>query len=519
MKIPITPDCFLYAGNSNPPSGAEFTWSDLVGHDSPGQLGEQAQPEKIRIELPAESEESAHNTDGNLWSHLVAWAEYHRVDLDLALLVCAFAAAHTAGPRLDLTGKGFRKVFVPTLIAATENGGFHRAVSCALDPLRDIQLDLIGRYGEIPARASSGKSKPSDEDLHRDCVREMRRQYDPYHGTPSERLNPEEQSGGFVRFLLEGAPPSNPHRELEGYHLHTALALMDVGMLPQSTRARDKRLEAIASMVNGYRGGKAWIRGFIRIFREDFVSVMEPNRQFMTSSLPVGESEEMGMNAPAREREGKNDFDRIHRTALRGILRLRFDEEEIRADFSDGEAARRFGSLRETYLQEMPSVDHLAPACEVLPDLFAWYLLHLAKSDKACADEMEIAGHAIAAARTLRRKTVRLHDRQVALRIGRKRHALALRLVNRLEHLGGSCTRRDLVRCLDRQRKDVITPVIEVLIHHRVFACEGRGVLMRGSETFDQIGVEAFAPPLEEVPYSGTQRLKIAEQAQAATPG
>jgi len=204
---------------------------------------------------------------------------------------------------------------------------------------------------------------------------------------------------------------------------------------------------------------------------------------------------------------------------LRGILRLRFDEENPGADFSDVEAAERFGSLRETYLREMYSVDHLIPMSEVLPELFVWYLLHLAKSGKACADEMEIAGHAIAAARTLRRKTVRLHDRQVALHIGRKRHALALRLVNRLEHLGGSCTRRDLVRCLNRQRKDVIAPVIEVLIHHRVFACEGRGVLMRGSETFDQIGVEAFAPPLEEVPYAGTPRLKIAEQAQAAAPG
>jgi len=519
MKFPIDPDCFLFAGNSNPPSGAEFTWSDLVGHDSPGQLGEQAQPEKIRIELPAESEESADDAAGDVWSHLGAWAECHRVDPDQALLVCACTAAHTAGPRLDFTGEGYRKLSVPTLIAATENDGFHRAVSCALDPLRHIQQDLIGRYGKMPAAASSGNSSANDEDLLQDNVREMRRQYDVYFETPSERLNPEEQPGGFVRFLLEGVPPTKPQRELEGYHLHTALALMDVGRLPQTTRARDNRLEAIASMVNGYRRGQVWIRGFIRICREDFESVLEPNRRFLLSSLPVGESEEMGMEAPVRDRGGKSAFDRIHRVALRGILRLRFDGEGLRADFSDGEAAGRFGSLREIYLREMYSVAHLAPMCAVLPDLFAWYLLHLAKSRKAHADEMEIAEHAIAAARTLRRKTVQLHDRQVALRIGRKQHALALKLVNRLEHLGGSCTRRDLVRGLNRQCLDVITPIIEVLIHHRVFAAEGRGVLMWGRETFDQIGVEAFAPPLEEVPYSGTQGLRMAEQRQAATPG
>lgn len=479
----------------------------------------QATP-KLRVEIPPHPDEEIVRQfgAGEVWERLNAWAAYHRVDNDLALLVCACAAAHAAGPSLKFEDEGYNMLSAPTLIAASEERGFHQAVLCALDPLRQIQQELIGKYGEMANTLASARANESIEDIQRELARQTRLRYDIYHGTPSGRLNPEEQPDGAVRFLLEGRPPVKPHKFLEEYHLHAVVALLEIRRLPQTVKARENRLEAIESMVHGFRRGQVWIRGFLRLSRKDLEWALESTRYLRWVSLPVGGTEGSRPDAPARDEGGKLAFDRIHGVALREVLRLRFSREKLKpvAGFRDGEAAAHFGVLRETYLQEMYSVSHLAPMCRILPDLFVWYLLRLLKSSYAKADEMEVAAQAITAARIIRWKVAVIYDWHDALGIGRKRRALALKLVSRMQRLGGSCKRRELARGLDNQRMDMITPMIDLLIRHEVFSDTADGLSMRAQSAFEEIVLEAFMPPLEEVPFSATARLRIAEERQSA---
>ena len=71
------------------------------------------------------------------WSLLNAWAARHGVDDDLALLICACAAAHAAGHRLDFEGTHRRgQSPAPTLIATAGDTGFYRAARAAIEPLQ-----------------------------------------------------------------------------------------------------------------------------------------------------------------------------------------------------------------------------------------------------------------------------------------------------------------------------------------------------------------------------------------------
>lgn len=471
----------------------------------------QATP-KLRVEIPPHPYEATIRRlgAGEVWGCLIEWARDNRVDTDQALLICACAAAHAAGPGLEFEGRGHRKYPAPTLIATTQNRGFQQAVSGALHPLRQIQQDLIERYHVAVTR----KSKLSIEKSRGARRSQTRRDCEFFYGAIYARLDPEEQAEGVMRFILEGKPPRDPHRSLEACHLHTALALLGVERLPLTTRSRERRLEAIESMVRGFRNGSVWIRGFMRFLPDDFEWVLSSTRYLRTTTLPVGGAEESAPDPRLCDVVWIHQFYGMHGAAMREVLRLRFERADPSVNFRDEEAASHFGLLRETYRQEMGAVSHLAPLCEILPDLFVWYLLRLLKSPHVRADEMEIGARAIEAARTIRRKVAGIYDRHT-LEIGRKRLALARKLVNRLQNLGGSCTRRDLARGLNKQRKDAITPIIELLIRHQVIGSNGKGVTMLRSERLDEIGLEAFMPPLEDVPYSATRRLRIAEEHQA----
>ena len=468
---------------------------------------------KLRVEIPPlPYEATIRRLDaGEVWECLIEWARDNGVDTDQALLIIACVAAHAAGPGLEFEGIGRRKYPAPTLIATTQNSGFQQAVSGALRPLRQIQQDLIERYHVAVTR----KTKLSAEEYRELRRRQNIREYEAFHGPGYARLNPDHQADGVVRFILEGKPPSDPHRALEACHLHTALALLQVERLPLTTRPRERQLEAIESMVTGFRRGSVWIRGFVRLFPDYFEWVLSSTRYLRTKTLPVGGAEESVPVAPLRDQRGKLEFDRIHAADMREVLHLRFERADPSVNFRDGEAASHFGLLREAYRQEMCAVSHLAPLCEILPDLFVWYLLRLLKSPHVRADEMEIGARAIEAARTIRRKVAGIYDRHDGLVIARKRLALARKLVKRLHKLGGSCTRRDLVRVLDMQRKVALTTILDLLMRHQVIGGKGKGVTMRRRERLDEIGLEAFMPLLEDVLYSGTKRLRITEQHQA----
>lgn len=309
---------------------------------------------KRRVEILPHPDEEAETrrSAGEVWGHLSGWAGHYGVSADQALLVCACTAAHAAGPGLEFEGSEgsrHRKYPAPTLIAATEDIGFHLAISGALHPLREIEQELIGKYKVAHGR----KTKPSMEEIREEWRRENLRHYELFQGGDYARLNAEEQAEGVVRFILDGKPPAKPHRVLEACHLHAALASLRVERLPLTTRAREKRMDAIAPMHSGYWRGNVWIRGFVRFDQDDLEWVLSSTRCLRMTTLPLVGAEESVPDAPLRDEGDKHEFDCIHEAAMREVLRLRFGRAELGMDFSDGEAARHFGMLRAAYRLEM----------------------------------------------------------------------------------------------------------------------------------------------------------------------
>lgn len=498
-------------------------------------LGMFSMPEPKRVErvsdaparrfvVPVHPEEGDDTSQGGggVWENLVEWAEFHRLGFDQALLVCACTAAHAAGPHLHFKGCYSRRIFAPTLVTAREDGALRGAITCALDPLRSIEQELIDLCGSAGDASAAGKRRPGKQDDQ--CVfsrlNQLRLLYDAYEGTPWGELDPDREADGAVRFLLEGEPPANTFPFLRGCHLHTAIALLDIHRFPQTKRARENRLQAISAMLNGFRRDGAWIRGFISFSRNDFEWILEATRSLRWVSLPLEGCpvEEETFTEGDPDKVGHLRFDRLHRLAMREVLRQRFarDDHGLGRIILGEEAERHFAELRETYRLETSSVGHLAPTCWMLPDLFAWYLLRLANACEVQADEMELAEQAVIAARMVRSKVAGIYDRHAAQVLGRRRRAMAERMVKRVKRLGGICTRRELARGMDCQRMETITPLIELLVRRGVFGEKAGGLTMRDEAALGGIGLEEFVPPLEEVPHSATRRVRIVEEDRAS---
>lgn len=116
---------------------------------------------------------------------------------------------------------------------------------------------------------------------------------------------------------------------------------------------------------------------------------------------------------------------------------------------------------RATYHAEVRDSPQLSPAAACLPDLFAWYLLRLGAGT---ANEMEVVRQAFGAARNLRRRAADFYNRCAAIKQARERLVLASQLVERMRSLDRASNRRDLVRGLNIQRKELLGPVIDSLV-------------------------------------------------------
>jgi hypothetical protein len=497
-------------------------WRDPSNWKPPQPPKPAAEPRiRERVDLPAEpdDEPSGPHGGGEAWSLLDAWADHNGVDAALAMLICASAAAHAAGPRLDIDYEGDLKPIVLTLIAATEDLGFHQAVSSALSPMRQIQQGLFAQYGELPDIPPPPMPPMEPSYMLFQWHRWKSR---PEYKNPALRMDPDRQPDGAVRLLMEGALPAKPLHYLGKCHLYAALAFLRIDRLPRSEKARYNLLFGMACMNEGRgRYGQVTIRGFIRFSRNDLEWILGPNGCYFTvKTLPVESGGCRTPDAPAADAEKKRGFDRLHRKALRDVLRLRFDpagrREVCRADFSGTEVVMHYEKLRQIYRDECYSVSHKAPLCRVLPDLLAWYLLRLGRASCEAIDEMEIVAHAFEAARRIRRMVAGIYDRHDARIVARKRRALAQRLVNRMDRLGGPSKRRELARGLNKQRIDRIAPMIELLVNHGVFHCRKGGELrMNAPAAFEELGLEAFMPPLEDLKFSCIRRLNEWEQQSA----
>ena len=456
----------------------------------------------------------------SLWSRLDDWAARQGVDEDLALLICACTAAHTAGPRLDFEGRTeFDPLPAPTLIAEAGHTGFHQAVRAATGPLLEIQRDRIARHGE-PDESVFRKPPMSlrekisavihwDQSKHIPCLR-----------NPARDLNPDTQPDGPVRFVLEGALPVKPVEYLKRCHLYSALSVAEIETLPSSHRWREARLCRILAAVRGYREGRISIRGFMRFSREDLEWLLANGSSLIVNLLPF-EAPEAPRPLPVDSQGAeKPEFADLHQTALRRIVDLRFARAECDVDFRNVQADHRFRKLREGYRSEHRAVAHVDTMSLVLPDLFVWYVLQLAESAGLDIDEQELAGRAIATARRLRRRVAVFHDRRKAARHNRERLALATKLVARMRSLDRRCKRRDLARGFDNQRLDRLGPLIDRLVEIRVFSKNGKLLSMEEAGATRELRREDFMESLQEIPFSVTKRLADAEQAtiQAAGP-
>jgi hypothetical protein len=158
----------------------------------------------------------------------------------------------------------------------------------------------------------------------------------------------------------------------------------------------------------------------------------------------------------------------------------------------------------------------MALMSEILPDLFAWYLLQLGKSAWLDLDEVEVAQHSIMAARRWRRRVAATYDRQVAIRRARERLALANQLVARMRRLARPCKRRDLARGFDNQRMDRLGPMIDSLVGLGVFTNTAGWLALDASGQHRGLDPNDFIEPLADIPFPITHRLAVAEERQAA---
>jgi len=453
-----------------------------------------------------------------------SWATRYDVDEDLALLLCASTAAHTAGPLLHFEG-GTRyehETPAPTVFAAAEDEGFYRAIQAATQSLYPIQRELLEKYGEAAKTYILNKKAQVKRDDLEDPIGHFRRLLQAQNGftskDPTRDMNIDQQQSGPVRFLLEGALPARPFELLKECHLYNAMSVGEIEELPRSPRCRYERISRIAALMNGYRASKVAIRGFMRLPSEGIESIMSEHLYLLCYALPM-ESPGQPLAVPKMREAGEaEEFDRLHRMALRRVLEMRFGRAECGAEFRSEEAKLRFQALRETYRAQSRGVSHILPASVILPDLFVWYLLQLGKSDWLKIDEIEIAEYAIAVARRLRRRSAAYYDRHVAVLRARKRVVMAGKLVARMSRLAKPCKRRDLARGLDKQKMVVIDPLIDSLIDLGVFTT-ANGWLRLGKASVDAaLNVEDFMEPLTDVPYSLTRWLDTREgSAQGAT--
>lgn len=451
------------------------------------------------------------------WSQLSAWAAHYGVDDDLALLLCACAAAHAAGPGLSFEGASpSDRMPAPTVISTIGNTGFQRAAKGAIESLLPIQQDLLERYGDPVEKPVFKDPATRVKDMIEAEIAKYHARTMPLWRNPAGDMDPDKQPYGPVRFILEGALPAKPVRFLRRCHSYAALALTEIEPLPRSIRSRDARIDLLASMVGGYRNGGVSIRGFMQ-FAQDYLEWMAANnRDLLVKTLPVESPGDAG-EVPSSDGTGEmREFDRLHRRVLRRVLGLRFSRSDCSVDFRNRDAARRFRKLREGYRAENYAVAHLEPASLILPDLFAWYLLQLGKSAYLKIDEMEVAGHAITAARRLRRRVAVFYDRQVAVKRAHERLALATKLVARMRRLDRPCKRRDLARGLDKQRMDRIAPVIDLLVGLGVFTRTSKLLSMSKAGEIRPLRVDDFMEPLLDVPFSATRQLDQAEERQTA---
>lgn len=470
-----------------------------------------------------------------LWSLLNDWATRQGVDGDLALLICACAAAHAAGPRLVFEGRTeFDHLPAPTLIAEAGYTGFYQAVRAAIEPLLAIQRDRIAQHGEPDEKVFRKPPMSLPEKINAEILSDGCRFF-PHLRNPARDLVPDKQPAGPVRFVLEGALPAEPVEFLKRCHLYSALSVAEIEKLPVSRRSREARLGRIVRAVSGYHRGLISIRGFMRFTREDLDWMLANDRDLIHMTLPFDVQEAPRPVPPVDQTDEQPAFARFHEATLRRLIDLRFTRAECDADFRSAGARRMhttapgptpmdfrsaeahhwFQKLRERYRSEDYLVAHVDKMCLILPDLFAWYALQLAQSAGLDIDEQELAGHAIAAARRLRRQVAGFYDRHEAVRRARQRLALAPKLVARMRSLNRPCKRRDLARGFDNQRLDRLDPPIDRLVKIGVFSQNAKWLCPGPAWETRILRLEDFMEPPEKVPFSVTLRLTNVEQAKS----
>ena len=460
----------------------------------------------------------------SFWDLLHGWAVRHGVDDDLALLTCACACAHVAGPKLDLDktkppGR-CRSIPAPTLIAPREDQGFFLAVKASVKSLYSIQQDLLTQHGKVempPEPVPKKRRRLTPEERRENLSRQFLKQYPAFrHSGPDPQgrdINPDKQERGYVRFLSEGPTPDNPVEYLRKCHFYTALSVGVAETIPQLYRARERRLNRLASVVSGcgYRD-KVSLRGFLRFCRKDLEWLTENKKALLFNTLPVESPGGDSQDALPAETAEVREFSRLHRSALRRVLELRFLRKECDVDFSNGDVGGRFRQSRDCYQKLVGPLSSVCKTTQILPDLFVWYFLQLGKSAWLTIDEEEIAEHAIAAARRISRRVAGYYDQHSAVKHARKRLALANKVVARMRQLPLPCKRREIARGLDNQRMEIVAPMIDELVDLGVISNSDGWLRFMPIKDGRSLTEDDFMHPQPEPLFSFIRRLDAAEE-------
>lgn len=449
---------------------------------------------------------------GYLLGLLNQWSHVHGVDEDLGLLICATAAAHAAGPQLNLySPKKFyplsAKMPAPTLVADARDSGFASAVKAALRSISVIEQELVS--AQPPAVRPKKVSLTDAQMLMRHQIRSQEKAISEMMGE-TYLINPNEVKKGQVRFLLGAALPARPLDYLKKCHLYSAIFAGQILRPPHGYRSRKAWARRLSSVVAGLSGGRFSVRGFVRFSAVDLECFIENHKYLMLELLPVVSLGKKTLRSCNDETKGEL-FDRMHSEVCGQLVEQRVEGFSFKLEFQSEEVQNQFDFARNRYRQVGRSVGHRIPSTDVLADLFAWYLLRLNQTAGLEIPEQQIGEYAVSSASRIRLRVAEYCDRSDATRRARKQMQLASKLVERMRRLNGPSRRRDLARGLNNQRMDEVAPGIEKLVRLGVFN-RSEGWLTMATSVDDHLpSIEDFMEQPRDVPHSTIRRLEVAE--------
>lgn len=434
-----------------------------------------------------------------------AWSHSRGLELHTGLALVTCVLSGVAGPM-----RSFR---VPTpgsvgvgcnLIAMEGDGLVSMAASELIEPLCQTQKSLVAKGREFTTKElTDAMYDPGMRLRNSDHLDELRN-YNADGSSLSDfgaegRLDRDAQItprsvvfDGLARprFILTGACRGDLAKVLAGCHGGMGFAAW-VESLPPKTGDRNRRIN---ELLDGFRGMTAdrpsmgvqtinssetvQLAGLLRFPENDFRWIIRNRKDLLAAALPISSIRSGNCVDETVDEDRADGFLSLYHRVARNAHASRRAHHWLDKNFSDFQAIDEFTRHQRAFTRTVhQSGDgQCVHSAASMPAQMAWTLLLLAGRNNL--DEY-IIRTVFDAARHLHAETLSLFTEEDRSMRAQRLLKVAKKLVARVISVG-PCTRRNLVRCLDKQSLHLHEPVISVMIDHGIFIEKPDGLLELG---------------------------------------